>query len=75
MAKRIRNLPTVLRSLSPDELECIRKEATRLGLTAHQFVVHAKTQGSDYIGSLLEDLPPESRSPLAPPGVDLKSST
>lgn len=75
MAKRTSELPGALKSLDVDELECIKKEAKALGLTAREFMVHASTQGEGYIESILKDFLPKHRGPQATRGPGLKSST
>ena len=55
MAKRTGGLPGFLRSLDPDELECIEKAAADLNLSLHYFVGYARLQGEGYVESILAD--------------------
>ena len=55
MAKRTGNkMPTVLRSLSPNELECIEAYAKKHGMNIRQFVGHARRLGADFLPGVLE---------------------
>ena len=73
MAKRSGQLPSVLKSLEADELECIKDEAARLGISLTKFVVHAMAQGEGYIEGILKEFVHKYRGPASAPGSETQN--
>ena len=55
MAKRTGGLPTGLKGLDPNELECIKSAASELNLSLPDFMVHARLRGGKYLESVLAE--------------------
>jgi hypothetical protein len=55
MAKRTGGLPTGLKGLDTDELECIERAASALNLSLPDFMVHARFGGEKYLESVLSE--------------------